>query len=125
MDGTFHSYYLVGGTAYNKSSDKSLTVSSAGAVLSATSSDVGANVYRRMSPAPGVIDATVARFMTGLFRSGAFEGSKPEGAFFTKCDAETTTPNDVASGVVNLLVGFAPLKPAEFVVLSISLAAET
>ncbi|MEV6871442.1 phage tail sheath subtilisin-like domain-containing protein [Amycolatopsis sp. NPDC051128] len=63
---------------------------------------------------------TVSAFMTTLFRQGAFQGATPSQAFFVKCDAETTTQADIDAGVVNILVGFAPLKPAEFVVVEIS-----
>jgi phage tail sheath protein FI len=58
-------------------------------------------------------------FMNGLFRQGAFAGTSPKEAYFVKCDAETTTQDDVNAGIVNILVGFAPLKPAEFVVISL------
>ena len=58
--------------------------------------------------------------MLTLFRQGAFQGATPAQAFFVKCDAETTTQADIDAGVVNVLVGFAPLKPAEFVVVKIS-----
>jgi phage tail sheath protein FI len=58
-------------------------------------------------------------FMMGLFRQGAFQGSTPDKAFFVKCDAETTTQADRDLGIVNIEVGFAPLKPAEFVVIKI------
>jgi Bacteriophage tail sheath protein len=58
-------------------------------------------------------------FMNNLFRQGAFQGNTPAKAYFVKCDSETTTQNDIDRGVVNILVGFAPLKPAEFVVLKI------
>ncbi|HKV40520.1 MAG TPA: phage tail sheath C-terminal domain-containing protein, partial [Blastocatellia bacterium] len=58
-------------------------------------------------------------FMQNLFRQGAFQGSSPKDAYFVKCDKTTTTQNDIDSGVVNILVGFAPLKPAEFVVIQI------
>ncbi|HET6856791.1 MAG TPA: hypothetical protein VFH94_06825, partial [Streptomyces sp.] len=54
-----------------------------------------------------------------LFRKGAFQGTSPRDAFFVRCDAETTTQYDIDRGVVNIVVGFAPLKPAEFVVISI------
>ena len=57
--------------------------------------------------------------MMSLFRQGAFQGTSPKDAFFVKCDAETTTQDDRNKGIVNILVGFAPLKPAEFVVISI------
>ncbi|MBC7781343.1 MAG: phage tail sheath family protein [Proteobacteria bacterium] len=56
-------------------------------------------------------------FMHDLFVQGAFQGRSPREAYFVMCDRETTTHNDVDLGVVNLLVGFAPLKPAEFVVI--------
>ena len=65
----------------------------------------------------------IGSFMTTLFRQGAFAGATPTEAFFVKCDAETTTQADQAAGVVNVLVGFAPLRPAEFVVVQISQSA--
>jgi len=58
-------------------------------------------------------------FMNGLFRQGAFQGSTPNEAYYVKCDKETTTQADRNLGIVNIQVGFAPLKPAEFVVLTI------
>ena len=58
-------------------------------------------------------------FMHSLFRQGAFQGTTPKDAYFVKCDKETTTQDDINRGVVNILVGFAPLKPAEFVVIKI------
>jgi phage tail sheath protein FI len=58
-------------------------------------------------------------FMHGLFRQGAFQGSAPRDAYFVKCDAETTTQTDRNLGIVNIIIGFAPLKPAEFVILKI------
>jgi hypothetical protein len=61
----------------------------------------------------------VGAFMNGLFRQGAFQGTTPAQAYFVKCDSETTTQDDIDRGVVNIVVGFAPLKPAEFVVLKI------
>ena len=63
---------------------------------------------------------TIGSFMTTLFRQGAFQGASANDAFFVKCDADTTTQADIDAGVVNVLVGFAPLKPAEFVVVRIS-----
>ena len=65
------------------------------------------------------IRMNLTAFMTGLFRQGAFQGSTPDKAFFIKCDAETTTQNDRNLGIVNIQVGFAPLKPAEFVIITI------
>jgi hypothetical protein len=63
------------------------------------------------------IRLNVGAFMQDLFRKGAFQGTKPSEAYFVKCDAETTTQNDRNLGIVNIWVGFAPLKPAEFVIL--------
>jgi len=65
------------------------------------------------------IRLNVGAFMHDLFRQGAFEGQTPKDAYLVKCDKETTTQNDINRGIVNILVGFAPLKPAEFVVLQI------
>jgi Bacteriophage tail sheath protein len=61
----------------------------------------------------------IGAFMNSLFRQGAFQGKSPAEAYFVKCDKETTTQNDIDRGIVNILVGFAPLKPAEFVVIKI------
>jgi uncharacterized protein len=58
-------------------------------------------------------------FMNNLFRQGAFQGQKASDAYFVKVDSETTTQNDINLGIVNVIVGFAPLKPAEFVVITI------
>jgi uncharacterized protein len=58
-------------------------------------------------------------FMQNLFRQGAFQGQKRDDAYFVKCDRETTTQNDINLGIVNIWIGFAPLKPAEFVILYI------
>jgi len=65
------------------------------------------------------IRLNVGAFMQTLFRQGAFQGSTPQQAYFVKCDSETTTATDQNNGIVNILVGFAPLKPAEFVVIQI------
>ncbi|NER79332.1 MAG: phage tail sheath family protein [Leptolyngbya sp. SIO1D8] len=61
----------------------------------------------------------IGAFMQNLFRQGAFQGSSPRDAYLVKCDSETTTQNDINLGIVNVIVGFAPLKPAEFVILKI------
>ena len=64
---------------------------------------------------------SVDNFMHGLFKQGAFQGSNtPKDAYFVKCDRDTTTQDDIDRGVVNIMVGFAPLKPAEFVVVTIA-----
>ena len=65
------------------------------------------------------IRLNVGAFMQNLFRQGAFQGQTPADAYFVKCDKETTTQNDINLGIVNIVVGFAPLKPAEFVIIQI------
>jgi phage tail sheath protein FI len=65
------------------------------------------------------IRLNVGAFLNDLFRQGAFQGRTPREAYFVRCDKETTTQNDVNRGVVNIVVGFAPLKPAEFVVIKV------
>jgi phage tail sheath protein FI len=65
------------------------------------------------------IRLNVGAFMQNLFRQGAFQGKTPQEAYFVKCDKETTTQNDINLGIVNIVVGFAPLKPAEFVIIQL------
>ena len=65
------------------------------------------------------IRLNIGAFMQNLFRQGAFQGQSPRDAYFVKCDKETTTQNDINLGIVNIVVGFAPLKPAEFVIIKI------
>jgi uncharacterized protein len=65
------------------------------------------------------IRLNVGAFMHGLFRQGAFQGKTPQEAYFVKCDKETTPQDQINLGIVNIIVGFAPLKPAEFVVIQI------
>lgn len=65
------------------------------------------------------IRLNVGSFMHDLFRKGAFQGTTPRDAYFVRCDKNTTTQSDIDKGIVNILVGFAPLKPAEFVVVQI------
>lgn len=65
------------------------------------------------------IRLNIGAFMHSLFRQGAFQGKSPREAYLVKCDKDTTTQNDINSGIVNILVGFAPLKPAEFVIIKI------
>lgn len=68
----------------------------------------------------GQLRLNLNAFMMTLFRKGAFQGSSPSQAFFVKCDNETTSQEEINLGIVNILIGFAPLKPAEFVVVKIS-----
>ena len=65
------------------------------------------------------IRLNLGAFMNSLFRLGAFQGKSSKEAYLVKCDRETTTQDDINRGVVNILVAFAPLKPAEFVVIRI------
>jgi phage tail sheath protein FI len=65
------------------------------------------------------IRLNVGAFMHNMFRQGAFQGMTPKDAYFVKCDKETTTQNDINLGIVNVVVGFAPLKPAEFVIIKL------
>jgi len=58
-------------------------------------------------------------FMHSLFRQGAFQGRSPKEAYLVQCDSTTTTQADIDQGIVNVIVGFRPLKPAEFVVIYI------
>ena len=62
---------------------------------------------------------SIGAFMETQFRGGMFAGEVSNEAYFVKVDEETTTPDDQAAGVVNILVGFAPVRPAEFVVVSL------
>jgi phage tail sheath protein FI len=72
------------------------------------------------------IRMNIGSFMHDLFRREAFQGSTPKEAYFVKCDHDTTTQSDIDLGIVNIVVGFAPLKPAEFVVIKIQqLAGQT
>lgn len=63
---------------------------------------------------------TVENFMLSLMAQQALAGSRPSEAFRVRCDRSTTTPDDQAIGIVNILVAFAPLRPAEFVVIRIA-----
>lgn len=66
------------------------------------------------------VRTSIENFMLGLFNQGAFQGRTPSQAFLVKCDASTTTQTDIDNGIVNILVGFRPLKPAEFVIIKIA-----
>lgn len=66
------------------------------------------------------ITMSINAFMLGLFNQGAFQGNTPSKAFFVLCNSQTTTQTDIDNGIVNIVVGFAPLKPAEFVIVTIA-----
>jgi phage tail sheath protein FI len=70
-------------------------------------------------PLWGQIRLNVGAFMQGLFLQGAFQGTTPQQAYFVKCDSENNPQPSIDQGIVNILVGFAPLYPAEFVVIQI------
>jgi uncharacterized protein len=70
------------------------------------------------------IRLNIGAFLHTLFQQGAFQGTSPREAYFVKCDKETTTQADIDNGIVNIVVGFAPLKPAEFVVIKIQQIAQ-
>ena len=63
------------------------------------------------------VRVNVDSFLNNLWRQGAFQGSTPREAYFVKCGTDTTTQADIDRGLVNVEVGFAPLKPAEFIIL--------
>ncbi|SDM15802.1 phage tail sheath family protein [Allokutzneria albata] len=65
------------------------------------------------------IRLNVGAFMNNLFQQGAFQGTNPDEAYLVRCDRDNNPQNQIDLGIVNILVGFAPLKPAEFVVISI------
>lgn len=71
------------------------------------------------SPLWAQLRLSIGSFLASLFRQGAFQGSSASEAYFVKCDAETTTQADVDLGIVNIVVGFAPVRPAEFVVIKL------
>jgi hypothetical protein len=70
-------------------------------------------------PLWGQVRLNVGAFMQGLFLQGAFQGTTPQQAYFVKCDSENNPQTSIDQGIVNILVGFAPLYPAEFVVIQI------
>ena len=76
-------------------------------------------VLRRIAEARGITGSMGGYPLHSLFRQGAFQGTSASEAYFVKCDSDTTTQDDINRGVVNVVVGFAPLKPAEFVVIKL------
>jgi phage tail sheath protein FI len=61
----------------------------------------------------------IGLFLTDLFRSGAFAGRTPDESYFVHCGNDTMTQDDIDHGRLNMVIGIAPLKPAEFVILRI------
>lgn len=66
------------------------------------------------------VNATITQFLTGVWRDGALMGTKPEEAFFVKCDRTTMTQDDIDNGRLICVIGIAPVKPAEFVIFRIA-----
>jgi uncharacterized protein len=71
------------------------------------------------------IRSSVGAFLDGLFRQGGLQGTRPEEAYFVRCGADTTTQADLDTGICNVVVGFAPLRPAEFVIIGLKELAHT
>jgi len=71
------------------------------------------------------VRAAVEDFLLAEWRKGAFQGTKPEQAFFVRCDRTTMTQNDIDQGRLICLIGVAPVKPAEFVILRIACVTQT
>jgi phage tail sheath protein FI len=71
-------------------------------------------------PLWSAITMSINAFMLGLFKQNAFQGEKPSEAFQVLCNSQTTTQADIDNGIVNIVVAFAPLKPAEFVIITIA-----
>jgi phage tail sheath protein FI len=67
----------------------------------------------------GQLRLNIGAFMQGLFQQSAFAGTTPQQAYFVKCDSENNPQSSINQGIVTVLVGFAPLYPAEFVVIQI------
>jgi hypothetical protein len=67
------------------------------------------------------VKRTITNFLTTVWRNGALEGTKPEEAFFVKCDSTTMTQDDIDNGRLIVVIGVAPVRPAEFVIIRIGL----
>jgi phage tail sheath protein FI len=65
------------------------------------------------------IRLNIGAFMNSLFKQGAFQGSSPAEAYLVKCDADINPQSSINQGILNILVGFQPLEPAEFVIIQI------
>jgi phage tail sheath protein FI len=71
-------------------------------------------------PLWAAIKLSIESFLLGIWNQGGLQGTTPAQAFQVKCDSSTTTSDDQQNGIVNIVVAFAPLKPAEFVVIKIA-----
>ena len=61
----------------------------------------------------------ISSFLHTAWRAGAFQGARPQEAYFVRCDATTMTSDDISRGRIIVMIGFAPVKPAEFLILRI------
>jgi phage tail sheath protein FI len=68
-----------------------------------------------------LITASVSNFMLSLWQQGALTGERPQQAFFVSCNPTTMTQDDIENGIINIEIGFAPVHPAEFVVIYLQL----
>lgn len=94
-----------------------------------TQSMIGESLYRALQAVVfepndhrlwASLRASITNFMDGLFRAGAFQGEKASDAYYVNCGlGSTMTQGDIDAGIVRVVVGFAPLKPAEFVIVQI------
>ena len=66
------------------------------------------------------VKQSVSDFLTRVWKDGALMGTTPQEAFFVKCDETTMTPDDIDNGRLIVLIGVAPVKPAEFVIFRIA-----
>jgi len=67
------------------------------------------------------IRSSVETFLADVWKQGALQGSKEQEAFFVRCDSTTMTQNDLSNGRLVCMVGVAPVRPAEFVIIQISI----
>ena len=75
-------------------------------------------VFENNGPALwAALTSSVSGFLSSLWQSGSLRGTKRNDAFFVRCDDATMTQNDIDSGRLVMIVGFAPVRPAEFVIL--------
>ena len=72
-------------------------------------------------PLWAAVRQTVTNFLLNNWRSGALMGTKPEEAFYVRCDRSTMTQNDIDNGRLIAEIGVAPVRPAEFVIIRIGL----
>jgi phage tail sheath protein FI len=71
------------------------------------------------------VEQSVGNFLTDVWNAGALEGTEPTQGFFVKCDRTTMTQSQIDNGQLVVVVGVAPVKPAEFVIIRIGLSTRT